>query len=178
VPLRELTFQFADYSAWQQDRLAGGALAAPSAYWKMKLSGEPEPLDLPSDRARPAAGSFRGGRCSRGLDPALRAALQLRAQEEGATFFMILLAAFKTLLHRYTGHDDLMVGVPIANRPRVEVEGLIGYFANTLVMRTTLPGDPTFRELLRRVKETAVEAYAHQDLPFERLVELLPVRRP
>jgi amino acid adenylation domain-containing protein len=177
VPMRELPVQFADYSAWQKDWLAGGALAAQTTYWKTKLAGEPEPLDLPSDRARAATESFRGGRCSRHLNPELTAALKTRAQEEGATLFMILLAAFKTLLHRYTGHDDLIVGVPIANRQRVEVEELIGFFANTLVMRTTFPEDLTFRELLRRVQATAVEAYAHQDMPFERLVELLQVRR-
>jgi amino acid adenylation domain-containing protein len=175
--MRELPVQFADYSAWQEDWLEGAALKTQTAYWKTKLAGEPEPLDLPSDRARPATESFRGGRCSRQLDPGLTAALKTRAQEEGATFFMILLAAFKTLLHRYTGHDDLIVGVPVANRQRVELEDLIGFFANTLVMRTTLPDDLTFRELLRRVKQTAVEAYANQDMPFERLVELLQVRR-
>ncbi len=177
APVRELPVQFADYSAWQKDWLEGGALETQTTYWKAKLADESEPLDLPSDRARPATESFRGGRCSRRLDPKLTAALKTRAQEEGATLFMILLAAFKALLHRYTGHDDLIVGVPIANRQRVEVEGLIGFFANTLVMRTTFPADLTFRELLRRVKETAVEAYANQDMPFERLVELLQVRR-
>jgi amino acid adenylation domain-containing protein len=107
----------------------------------------------------------------------LTAALNTRAQEEGATLFMILLAAFQTLLHRYTGDDDLMVGVPVANRSRAEMDGLIGRFANTLVMRTIFPAGLTFRELLRRVKETTVEAYACQDMPFERLVELMPVRR-
>src|SRR5437773_6032589 len=177
APMRELPVQFADYSAWQKEWLASGALKTQTAYWKTKLAGEPEPLELPSDRARPATESFRGGRCLRRLDPQLTTALKTRAQEEGATLFMILLAAFKTLLHRYTGHDDLIVGVPIANRQRVEVEGLIGFFADTLVMRTTFPTDLTFRELLRRVKQTAVEAYANQDMPFERLVELLHVRR-
>src|SRR5438094_3551679 len=175
--VRKLPVQFADYSAWQEDWLEGGALKTQTAYWKTKLAGEPEPLELPSDRARPATESFRGGRCSRRLDPQLTTALKTRAQEEGATLFMILLAAFKTLLHLYTGHDDLIVGVPIANRQRVAVEGLIGFFANTLVMRTTFPTDLTFRDLLRRVTQTAVEAYANQDMPFERLVELLHVRR-
>lgn len=177
APVRVLPVQFADYSAWRQDWLEDGALEAQTAYWKSKLAGELEPLDLPSDRARPATVSYRGGRCSRRLDPHLVAALKTRAQEEGATLFMILLAAFKTLLHRYTGNDDLIVGVPIANRQRAEVEGLIGFFANTLVLRTAFADDPTFRALLRRVKECAVEAYANQDMPFERLVELLHVRR-
>ena len=177
APVPELLVQFADYSAWQTQCMDGGGLEPQIAYWKQKLAAEPEPLDLPTDRARPAVGSFRGGLSSRRLDPLLTAALRTRAQEEGATLFMILLAAFKTLLHRYTGQEDLIVGVPIANRQRVEVEQLIGYCANTLVMRTTLRGDLTFRELLRRVKQTAVEAYDHQDVPFERLVELLQVRR-
>ena len=175
--VRRLPVQFADYSAWQKDWLEGGALEAQTAYWKAKLAGEPEPLDLPSDRARPATESFRGGRCSRRLDPGLTAALKTRGQEEGATLFMILLAAFKVLLHRYTGQDDVSVGVPIANRRLVEVEELIGFFANTLVMRTTFSSALTFRELLRRVKETAVEAYANQEMRFERLVEVLQVRR-
>ena len=175
--VRQLPVQFADYSAWQQRWLEGGALAAQAAYWKSKLALEPEALDLPSDRPRPAVESFRGDRCSLRLDPQLTDALKARAQEEGATLFMILLAAFKVLLHRYTGRDDLIVGVPIANRQRLEVEELIGFFANTLVMRTQFAGELTFRELLRRVKDTAVEAYAHQDMPFERLVELLQVRR-
>lgn len=177
APADELPIQFADYSAWQKDWFDGGALAAQTAYWMARLGGEPEPLDLPSDRPRPATESFRGCRRSMALDPLLIAALTTRAQEEGATLFMILLAAFKVLLHRYTGHDDLIVGVPIANRRRMEVERLIGFFANTLAMRTSFLGDPTFRELLRRVKETAVEAYENQDMPFEQLVELLHVRR-
>ncbi len=176
-PMRKLPVQFADYSAWQKDWTGADAMAVQTAFWKRKLAAEPEPLDLPSDRPRTAVESFRGGRCTERLDPKLTTALKSRAQEEGATLFMILLAAFKTLLHRYTGHDDLTVGVPMANRQHAELEGLIGYFANTLVMRTTFPAGVTFRELLRRVKETAVEAYAHQDMPFERLVELLQVRR-
>jgi amino acid adenylation domain-containing protein len=175
--LRELPVQFADYAAWQKDRLERGALAEQTAYWKTKLAGESVPLDLPSDRTRPADVSFRGECCSLPLDPALMTGLKTRAREEGATLFMILLAAFKTLLHRYTGRNDLVVGVLAANRPHVELEGLLGYFVNTLVLRTDCSGTPTFRELLGRVKDTAREAYAHQDLPFEHLVELLQVRR-
>jgi amino acid adenylation domain-containing protein len=175
--LRELPVQFADYSAWQKDRLESGAWAEQAAYWKTKLAGEFEPLDLPADRTRTAEESFRGECCALPLDPGLMEGLKARAQEEGATLFMILLAAFKTLLHRYTGRDDVVVGVPVANRPHVELEGLIGFFVNTLVLRTDCSGTPTFRELLGRVKENALEAYAHQDLPFEYLVELLQVRR-
>ena len=174
---RALPAQFADYSAWQKDWLQGGVMAAQASYWKTKLANEPEPVDLPSDRPRPATESFHGGRCTEQLSPELTAALRSRAQEEGATLFMILLAAFKALLHRYTGRSDLIVGVPVANRQHLELEELIGYFANTLVMRTTLPPGLTFRELLRRVRDTAVEAYTHQDMPFEQLVEMLQVRR-
>ena len=174
---QELPVQFADYSAWQAAGRAGGTLATQTDYWKHQLAGEPPPLNLPSDRPRRATESFRGGRCARRLEAALTTALKTRAQEEGATLFMILLAAFKTLLHRYTGQDDLIVGVPIAGRQRAEVEPLIGFFANTLALRTTFTDGLTFRELLRRVQETAVAAYANQDLPFEQLVEELQVRR-
>ena len=124
MPVQELPVQFADYSAWQNDWLQSGSLETQSEYWKTKLAGEPEPLDLPSDRARPATESYRGHRCTWQLESKLTDALRTRAQEEGATLFMILMAAFKTLLHRYTGQDDLTVGVPIANRQRPEVEGL------------------------------------------------------
>lgn len=172
-----LPVQFADYSAWREGWLNAGPLAAQTAYWMEKLAGEPAPVELPADRARPALETFRGGQCRRRLEAGLVSSLKARAQDEGATLFMILLAAFKALLHRYTGREDLLVGVPIANRPRVEAEGLIGFFANTLVLRTGCPGGLTFRELLRRVKETTVDAYANQDMPFERLVELLHVRR-
>jgi len=172
-----LPVQFADYSAWRESWLDAGALAAQTAYWREKLAGKPAPVELPADRARPALETFRGGQCLRRLEAGLVGSLKARAQDEGATLFMILLAAFKALLHRYTGREDLLVGVPIANRPRVEAEGLIGFFANTLVLRTGCPGGLTFRELLRRVKETTVDAYANQDMPFERLVELLHVRR-
>lgn len=175
--LRPLPVQFADYAAWQEAWLAEGAGAAQAEYWKSKLAGEPDPLELPADRPRPPTESFRGARAMLPLDPALTAALTKRAQEEGATLFMILMAAFNTLLHRYTGHTDLLVGVPIANRPRVEVEGLIGFFSNTLVIRTALGDQPTFPEVLRRVKQASIEAYERQDMPFERLVDLLQVRR-
>ena len=172
VPLPALPLQFVDYAAWLEKRLRDSALVEQSAYWKTKLGGSFEPLDLPTDRPRTAVSSFRGDHCSLRLNPELLTALKAQAQAEGATLFMILLAAFKVLLHRHTGQDDLRVGVPFANRQRVETERLIGFFANTLVMQTTLSGDPTFHELLRRVKATAVEAYSHSDLPFERLVEM------
>lgn len=175
--LAPLPVQFVDFTAWQQRQLSQGALRKQADYWTTQIAGDLVPLDLPSDRPRPALESFKGARVSVHLDPQLTAKLTVQAREQGATFFMILLAGFKTLLHRYSGCDDLLVGVPIANRQRVEVEGLIGFFANTLVMRTSLAGEPTFRELLSRVKETAVQAYAHQDMPFDQLVEMLQVRR-
>ena len=177
VNLPELSVQYADYSAWQRRRQEDGAFEQQAAYWKSKLAGEPEPLHLPSDRSRPAEESFRGGECSLEIDRELVSALKARAQEGNATLFMILLAAFKVLLHRYTGQTDVLVGVPIANRQRPEVEGLIGLFINTLVLRTAVPGDATFEELLGRVKETALEAYEHQDMPFDLLIRLLQVRR-
>jgi amino acid adenylation domain-containing protein len=176
-PLRDLPVRFADYSAWQAKWLEDGAVTAPANYWKAKLADGPAPVELPTDRPRPLVESFRGGRAVLRLDPALTAALAARAQEESATLFMILLAAFKTLLHRYTGCEDLVVGVPIASRPGAEVEELIGSFGNTLVIRTSLADQPTFREVLRRVKTAVVEAYEHQDPPFERLVPVAAVNR-
>lgn len=177
MPLPPLPVQFVDYAAWQLRQLAGGTFDKQAEYWKTQLADKLEPLYLPSDRPRPQKESFRGARTTLVLDADLTARLTMRAREEGATLFMILLAAYKTLLHRYTGSVDLLVGVPIANRPRVEVEALVGFFVNTLVMRTDLSGDPTFRELLGRVKETAVQAYANQDMPFDRLVEILQIPR-
>lgn len=177
MPLPPLPVQFADYAAWQERQLSGGVFEKQAEYWKAQLAGDLEPLNLPSDRPRPSKESFRGARAEIHVDSDLTARLMARAREEGATFFMILLAAFKVLLHRYTGREDVLVGVPIANRQRVEVEDLVGFFVNTLVMRTSLAGQPTFREVLGRVKETAVQAYAHQDMPIERLVEMLQLRR-
>ncbi len=177
VTLPELPVQFAGYSAWQRRRLESGAFEEQAAYWKRKLSGDPEPLNIPADRLRPATESFRGGDCSLEIDRELVTALKARAQERNATLFMVLLAAFKVLLHRYTCQTDVLVGVPIANRQRPEAEGLIGLFANTLVMRTEVSGDAAFEEILDRVRQTALEAYEHQDMPFEVLVRLLQVRR-
>ena len=175
--LPELPVQVADYSAWQQGLLASGALEQQASYWNNKLAGEPEPLDLPADRSRPAAESFRGGECSLPIDQALVTTLKVRAQQSECTLFMLLLAAFKVLLHQYTGQTDVLVGVPVANRQRPELQGLIGLFANTLVMRTAVSGEATFEQLLQSVKETALGAYEHQDMPFELLVHQLRVRR-
>ncbi|HEX8280244.1 MAG TPA: condensation domain-containing protein, partial [Chthoniobacterales bacterium] len=170
--LAALPLQFADFSVWEEQRLRDSALTDQIASWKAKLAGSTEPLDLATDRPRSGVSSFRGESFSFAIDPQLWSALQQLAQAEGVTLFMLLLSAFKVLLHRHTGQEDVRVGAPIANRPRVETESLIGFFVNTLVMRTAVSADLTFRELLARVKTTAIEAYANSDLSFERLVEM------
>ncbi|MBA2448198.1 MAG: amino acid adenylation domain-containing protein [Chloroflexi bacterium] len=175
-PLPEPAIQYADFAVWQRERLRGEALEAQLAYWKRQLAGLPE-LDLPAARPRPPVQSFRGDRHSLLLPEALSEALKALSRREGATLFMTLLAAFQTLLARYTGQDDVVVGSPIAGRNRVEIEPLIGFFVNTLVLRTDLSGDPTFRELLARVRNVALGAYGHQELPFEQLVEALQPER-
>ena len=175
--LPELPIQFADFARWQRRRMQGGVLDAQLAHWKTKLSGQLPLLELSTDRARPPAQTFRGARQHLSLPANVSASLKSLSQREGATLFMTLLAAFQALLHRYTGGEDIIVGVPIAGRNRLEVENLIGIFINTLALRTDLSGNPSFRQLLGRVRTTALEAYAHQELPFERLVEeLQPVR--
>ncbi|HEU0055127.1 MAG TPA: amino acid adenylation domain-containing protein, partial [Longimicrobium sp.] len=176
-PLAPLPVQYADYAAWQHGFLQGETLARQLGYWKEKLAGAPTVLEIPADRPRPAVQRYRGSHRSQLLEPELSRALEALARREGATLYMVLLAAFYTLLHRYTGQSDLLVGAPVANRMRPEVEELVGFFVNTLVLRTDLSGDPTFRELVARVRETALGAYANQDVPFERLVEELGVPR-
>ena len=148
--------------------MQGEALEAQLNYWKDKLGGELPVLELPTDRPRPAVQTHRGAIESLALSKELTDALQAMSRREGVTLFMTLLAAFKTLLYRLTGQEDTIVGTPIAGRNRTELEGLIGFFVNTIVMRTDLSGQPTFRELLGRVRETALGAYAHQDMPFEK----------
>ncbi|HEY0735912.1 MAG TPA: amino acid adenylation domain-containing protein, partial [Herpetosiphonaceae bacterium] len=177
VMLPELPIQYADFAVWQRAWLQGEVLQQQLSYWKHQLSGAPSALDLPTDRPRPPAQSFRGAALPLHLSSELTQALQALSQREGATLFMTLLAAWQTLLFRYSGQDDILVGSPIANRTRPELEGLIGFFANTLVLRTDLSGDPTFTELLARARQTALEAYAHQDLPFEMLVEAIQPER-
>ncbi|HVF59871.1 MAG TPA: amino acid adenylation domain-containing protein [Thermoanaerobaculia bacterium] len=181
-PLPELPIQYADYAQWQRDWLAGKVLEEQLAFWRRHLEGAPAVLDLPADRPRPARQSFRGATLRFTLPEELSAAVRGVARREGATVFMTLLAAFEALLHRLTGQDDLVVGTPIANRGRIELEGLIGLFVNTLAMRTNLgaAGSPpgiSFHELMGRVRQTALNAYAHQDLPFEKLVEELQPER-
>lgn len=176
-PLDELPIQYADYAAWQRERLHGQLLEKELGYWTKQFEGFDSVLELPTDRVRPAVQTFHGARHHFALPPHLTAGLEDLALREGATLFIVLLAAFKVLLMRYSRQDDIVVGTPVANRSRVETEGLIGFFANTLALRTDLSGDPSFRELLARVRQVAVGAYAHQELPFERLVEELRPQR-
>jgi amino acid adenylation domain-containing protein len=169
-PLAEPPIQYADFAHWQREWLQGEVLETQLAYWERQLEGAPATSSIPPDFPVLPARTFRGARQSMVLPAGLGERLGELSRQEGVTLFMLLLAAFATLLHRYTGEEDIVVGTPIANRNRVETENLIGFFVNTLVMRADLAGDPSFRELLRRVREVALGAYAHQDLPFERLV--------
>jgi hypothetical protein len=171
-PLAALPLQYADFAEWQHQYLQGEVLATQLAYWRQQLSGITA-IDLPTDRQRPAVPSYRGAKESIALSPALSEELKSLSQQEGATLFITLLAAFQILLYRYTGQPDIAVGTPIANRNRSEIEALIGFFVNSLVLRADLSGNPTFLELLHRVKNVAMTAYAYQDLPFEKLVEEL-----
>jgi amino acid adenylation domain-containing protein len=175
-PLPELPIQYADYALWHREWLQE-RMEDQLAYWKQQLAGAAAVLDLPTDHPRPAIQTFHGGTSSFRLPAALTGQLQALSKQEGSTLFMTLLAAFNVLLARYTGQEDIVVGTPIANRTRSEVQGLIGYLVNMLVLRSDLSGDPGFRELLRRVRKMALEAYAHQDLPFEKLVEALHPER-
>ncbi len=174
--LPPLPIQFADYALWQQEQLAGDALKNQLKYWHDKLQGL-EPLELPTDRPRPARPSHRGGLVRFEVDAAQLAALKALAQRENATLFMVLLGAFQVLLMRYSRQQDLAVGVPIAGRNRPELQGLIGYFINTLVLRSDLSGNPGFTELLGRVRQTALDAFTHQELPFDRVVAELSLQR-
>jgi len=177
TPLPELPIQYADFAVWQRQWLSGEVLESQLNYWKQQLSGNLPVLQLPTDYPRPPVQTYRGTSQSLVLPLDLTAALKSLSQQSGVTLFMTLLAAFQTLLYRYTEQEDIIVGSPIANRNRREIEGLIGFFANTLVLRTDLSGNPTFRELLRRVSQVTSGAYGHQDLPFEKLVEELQPER-
>ncbi|MCG8348800.1 MAG: amino acid adenylation domain-containing protein, partial [Chloroflexales bacterium] len=185
-PLPALAVQYADVAAWQQQWLesADGYAAGTESprqqqleYWQQQLGGEVTTLELPADRPRPALQSFRGATHWFALPRPLYRALEALAQREGVTLFMTLLAAFQTLLARYSGQEDLWVGTPVAGRNRVEAESLIGFFVNTLVMRIDLSGNPTFREVLGRVREMSLDAFAHQDVPFEMVVDALQPER-
>jgi hypothetical protein len=175
--LPELPVQYADYTLWQQRRLTGAYLAELTDYWRGELDGVAPLLVLPTDRPRPAVGRNRGAHRRLTLERSLADSLIELGRGEGATFYMATLAVFATLLYRRTGSDDFVVGSPIANRTRVELEPVIGFFSNTLALRLRLAGNPTFRELLGRVRTTTTGAYAHQDLPFEKLVEAVAPRR-
>ena len=176
-PLPALPVQYADFAHWQRQWLQGEVLETQIAYWKKQLAGAPAPIHLTMDHPRPAVQTFQGARQSLVLPKHLQEGFKALSRQEGVTQFMAFLTALKALLHRYTGQDDVIVGTPVANRNRLETEGLIGFFVNALVLRTDLSGNPSFRELLRRVREVCLGAYAHQDLPFDRLVEELHVKR-
>lgn len=177
--LPELPIQYADFAVWQRQWAQENHLEAQLTYWEQQLRGTPSLLDLPTSRLRPAIQTYRGATQSILLPPSLSKDLKDLARQEGATLFMVLLAAFKVLLYRYTQQEDLWVGTPIANRNRSQLEGLIGFFVNTQVLRTQVTADGSFRDFLNQVKRVALEAYAHQDLPFEQLVEALqPERDP
>ena len=171
--------RYADYALWQQRALHEGRLAPQLAYWRRQLSGRLAPMDLPMDGERSAIQTDRGGRVSRRLSGALSDELKRLARSEQATLFMILLAALKLLLARLSGENDIVVGSTVAGRDRSELDGLVGFFINALALRSDLSGNPRFVELLRRVREVCLEAYTHQDAPFELVVEELgPERDP
>jgi amino acid adenylation domain-containing protein len=172
-PLPELAIQYADFAVWQREWLAGDVLAGEVAFWRERLAGLPAVFELPTDRPRPPAQSFRGASLNLSLGLELTAALRALSRREGATLFITLLASFQALLSRWSGQDDFAVGSPVAGRTRQELEGLIGFFVNTLVLRSELADDPPLRTVIGRTRESLLEIHAHQDLPFEKLVEEL-----
>ena len=176
-PLPPLPLQYADFAVWQRAWLSGATLERQLAWWRERLEGAPRTLELPADRPRPLVQSGRGAIHAFSLPASLSNGLRTLSRREGATLFMTVLAAFQVLLARYSGQDDLLVGTPVAGRTRPELEGLIGFFVNTLALRGRLGGAPTFRELLARTRDETLGAFANQDLPFERLVEALETDR-
>jgi len=177
VQLAPMPIQYADYALWQRQWMDAGERERQLGYWRARLAGDQAPLALPTDRPRPAVQSYRGARLDLVLPAATHAALQRVAREHNVTLFMLLLASFQTLLHRYSGQADIRVGVPVANRSRMETEGLIGFFTNTQVLDAQLSPQLPFTQLLQQVRATALGAQAHQDLPFEQLVEALQPQR-
>jgi amino acid adenylation domain-containing protein len=175
--LPEMPIQYADYAAWQRKRFAGGSLDDQVTYWKQQLSGVPATLDLPTDRVRPATSDLRGARYTLMLPPAVHHQLIKLCRTEDVTLFMCLFAAYAALLSRMSGQQDIVVGSPVAGRNRIETENLIGYFVNSLVLRTCLDDNPTVAELLQRVRNVTLDAQANQDLPFEKLVQELQPER-
>ncbi|MGA9378962.1 MAG: condensation domain-containing protein, partial [Phormidium sp.] len=176
-PLTIVPIQYSDFALWQRQWLQGEVLERQLSYWKQQLAEIPALLSLPTDRPRPAVQTFTGAHQQFTLSVELTEKLTQLSQSQGVTLFMTLLTAFDTLLYRYTGQTDMVVGTPIANRNQSEVEGVIGFFVNTLVLRTDLSGNPSFDELLNRVRDVSLAGYAHQDLPFEMLVEALQPER-
>ncbi|MGF1488110.1 MAG: amino acid adenylation domain-containing protein, partial [Prochloraceae cyanobacterium] len=176
-PLPELPIQYADYAVWQRESLSGELLETQLNYWKKQLSGAPELLQLPTDRPRPSVQTYRGNIQSFSINTDLSEKLQTLSRKFGTTLFMTLKAAFATLLYRYSTQSDILIGTPIANRNRSEIESSIGFFANTLVLRSSFEKNPSFEQLLGRVKETTLKAYEHQDIPFEKVVEALQPQR-
>ncbi|HEX2202006.1 MAG TPA: amino acid adenylation domain-containing protein [Longimicrobium sp.] len=176
-PLAPLPVQYADYAVWQRKWLSDETLEKQLAYWSRRLGDAPPALELPTDRPRPPVQTHQGAVHHFTIPADLAARVRAFARREGATLYMVLLAALDTLLHRWSGQDDIVVGSPIAGRVRRELEGLIGFFVNTMALRVDLSGDPSFHDLLARVRETTLDAYAHQDLPFERIVEALQPER-
>ena len=171
--------QFGDFALWERNRLQGHELARELAFWRRHLAGARSSIELPADAPRPQGRRFRGASHEIALDRAATAAASVLCREENATPYMLVLAVLSTLLYRVTGQDDLLIGSPVANRSTVELESLIGFVSNTLVFRTRLGGNPTFRELLGRVREMALDVYAHQSVPFEKVVEAVrPDREP
>jgi amino acid adenylation domain-containing protein len=175
--LADLAIQYADFAVWQREWMQGKTLDRELAYWKEQLAGAPEVMNLPTDHPRPPRQTFRGTRCTLVFPAGLSQQLKELSHAKGVTLFMTLLTAFKALLHRYTRQDDIVVDSPIAGRGRMETEPLIGFFVNTLVLRTRLSGQTSFNELLESVRKTTLEAYAHQELPFEKLIEHLQPER-
>lgn len=175
--LPDLAIQYVDFAAWQRSWIDGEVLAGHLDYWKTKLAGAPALLEIPSDRPRPAVRSPRGALVTFSISKSLAESLRTLSRREGCSLFMTLLAAFKTMVARYTGEDDIVIGAPIGIRDKPELENMIGCFINTLVLRTDLSGNPSFRELLGRVRDTALEAYEHHETPLERIVEELKVPR-
>ena len=175
--LPELPIQYVEYAQWQREYITGEVLAKQVEYWKNKLAGAQTILDLPTDRPRPTTHSWHGATEELIFESQVRAALKEFAQSEGATLFMVSMAAFQALLWRYTSQDSILVGTPTAARSQIEIENLVGFFVNTLVFRADFTPDMTFRDLVRQVRACALEAYAHQDVPFEKLVEELVPQR-
>ena len=177
APLEPLPVRYTDFSVWQRDYLSGERLQKELAWWTEQLQGAPQAIELPTDRPRPPVATSRGAAHAAVLPLATLEALRTLSRQEGATLFMTLLASFYVFLSRYSGQEEIVVGSAVAGRNRTGVENLVGLFVNTIALRTSLAGDPTFRELLARVRETSMGAYAHQDLPFEKLVQALEPER-